>query len=89
MSYMEKYKAEFTEKVRHYSQDEGLRDQEIADLLGCSRATVNRTRRAAGIPTVNLGNRLDKVSVCNRCGVSELIRRHEPRSYACAKCSKK
>ena len=48
------------EEVKRLSQQEGLTDKEIADILGCSRATVNRARQAHNIPKANLENRKDK-----------------------------
>lgn len=89
MSFMERYKFEFAQKVRHYSQEEGLKDHEIAELLGCSRATVNRTRQAEGVPTVNLRNRLDKRCVCQGCRSEYLIRRKERRQKLCPDCAAK
>lgn len=87
MSFMESYKEKFAEQVRHLSQEEGLKDHEIAAALGCSRATVNRTRQQAEIPTVNLRNRKDKACVCLGCRQEYLIRRKERRQKYCPTCA--
>lgn len=78
----------FIKRVEELSQKEGLRDHEIADILGCSRATVNRTRRMYEIPMANLSNRQDKEFMCNYCGVTRFIRRKERRKKRCSECNK-
>ena len=86
MSFIEQFKKEFVEKIIYYSQEEGLKDHEIAEILGCSRATVNRTRQAHGIPTANLRNRKDKKCICEKCGAEYFIRRKERRKKYCPEC---
>ena len=86
MSLIEAFKKEFVEKIETYSQEEGLKDHEISEILGCSRATVNRTRQAYGIPTANLRNRQDKACECEECGKVYNIRRKERRKKYCAEC---
>lgn len=86
MSFVENFKREFIEKIWFYSQEEGYKDGEIADILGCSRATVNRTRHTYNIPTANLRNRMDKECVCDECGKEYMIRRKERRKRVCAEC---
>jgi predicted transcriptional regulator len=88
MSFVEEFKREFIDKVLYYTQEEGLKDHEVADILGCSRATVNRTRQANEIPTANLRNRKDKECVCEDCNVKYLIRRKERRKKSCEVCIK-
>lgn len=83
MSLMDKFREEFIEKVRYYSQEEGLKDHEIAELLGCSRATVNRTRQSEDIATANLSNRKDKLTMCHEHGTEYLIKRRERRTKKC------
>lgn len=74
------------EEVRRLSQEEGLNDQEIADIIGCSRATVNRARRANNIPTANLSNRKDKYYTCTFCGTDVVIPRKERKKRYCDDC---
>lgn len=86
MSFVGDFKRQFIEKVEYYSQEEGLRDHEIADILGCSRATVNRTRQTHNIGTANLRNRKDKKCACEECGKEYMIRRKERRKKICDEC---
>ena len=73
-------------EVRRLSQDEGKTDKEIADILGCSRATVNRARQAHNIPTANLENRKDKQYTCTFCGKVVTIARKERKKRYCDDC---
>lgn len=73
------------EEVRRLSQDEGYRDAEIALLLGVSRMTIIRVRQKYEIPRVNLKNRKDKISYCNKCKTPFIIRRGE-KSRKCPQC---
>lgn len=78
---------EFVAKeIQRLSQDEGLNDGEIADLLKVSRATVNRARQAYEIPRANLDNRKDKEYVCSRCGATVTIARKERKKKYCEAC---
>lgn len=74
------------EKIRYLSQEEGLTDQEIANIIGCSRATVNRARQKYGIPRANRANRKDKSYVCQACQKVVWIRRKERRKRYCDEC---
>lgn len=76
-------------EITRLSQEEGLNDREIADLLGCSRATVNRVRVSTEIPKANLENKKDKTYVCAKCGETVSIRRKERRKLHCDKCAEK
>jgi transcriptional regulator with XRE-family HTH domain len=76
-------------EIRRLSQDEGLRDDEIAKLIGCSRATVNRERSKHNIPTANLANRKDKICTCRVCGREFVIRRKERKPGICTECKQK
>lgn len=91
MSMMSDFKQQFVDKVRELSQEEGLRDHEIAEILGCARATVNRTRKVEGIAMANLSNRKDKKCTCDECGAEYYIRRKERRTKRCKEdiCPKK
>lgn len=74
------------EEIRRLSQEEGFRDAEIALLLGVCRATVNRIRIKNNIPSANLKNRKDKMTYCNRCRKTFIIRRGE-KSRLCSECT--
>jgi transcriptional regulator with XRE-family HTH domain len=74
------------QEIRRLSQEEGLNDQEIAAILGCSRATVNRTRQANNIPTANLENRKDKEYTCTFCNKVVVIARKERKKRYCDDC---
>jgi hypothetical protein len=87
MSLYESFQQVFLDRVRTLSQEQGWKDHEIAIELGCSRATVNRTRQAHDIPTANLSNRQDKECYCESCGKTYTIRRRERRKKRCFECT--
>jgi transcriptional regulator with XRE-family HTH domain len=87
MSLYESFQQVFLDKVRTLSQEDGWKDHEIAEYLGCSRATVNRTRQAHDIPTANLSNRKDKECYCEGCHKVYFIRRKERRKKRCFECT--
>lgn len=74
------------EEVRRLSQQEGYSDKEISAALGCSRATVNRTRNAHNIPLANLRNRKDKSYTCTHCSTIVVIARKERKKRYCPDC---
>lgn len=74
------------EKIKYLSQEEGLNDQEIAEQLGCSRATINRARKQHNIPLANLENRKDKEYVCGHCNETIKIARKERKKRYCPEC---
>lgn len=74
------------ERVWFYSQTEGMYDREIAEILGCHRVTVTRTRVSHNIPRPNFNNRRDKEQVCKRCSQVTLIRRCERKLKHCPHC---
>ncbi|MNQ89164.1 hypothetical protein D3C85_1044620 [compost metagenome] len=73
-------------EIKRLSQEEGKTDKEIADIFGCSRATINRARQTHGIPTANLQNRKDKEYECTFCHKTVVIRRHERKKRYCDDC---
>ena len=75
-------------EIRRLSQEEGLKDGEIAKILGYHRATINEIRKDAGIPTANLDNRRDKSYICAKCGKQVMIRRWEPKKALCEDCER-
>lgn len=74
------------DEIRRLSQEEGFADKEIAGILGCSRATVNRARRTHNIPTANLDNRKDKEYTCTFCEKVVVIARKERKKRYCKEC---
>lgn len=73
-------------EVLRLSQDEGLNDRQIGEIMGCSRTTINRIRNRNNIPRCQSRNRLDKTYVCLNCGAEVTIRRKERRQAFCPKC---
>lgn len=73
-------------EIRRLSQEEGLRDQEIADIIQYHRVTVQRIREKNGIPTYNINKRKDKKELCPQCGKPYYIRREETPGICCPDC---
>jgi len=73
-------------EIRRLSQDEGLKDSEIADIIKYNRVSVQRIRRENDIPTYKKENRMDKEVVCPQCCGHYMIRRHEKAGICCPKC---
>lgn len=76
-------------EIWRLSQEEGLTDGEIAELFGCSRITINRTRKKYNIPRANLKNRKDKQYICASCNQVVTIRRKERKKRYCEECKAK
>lgn len=74
-------------EIRRLSQDEGLRDSEIAEIIKYNRVSIQRIRQDYGIPTYNIENRKDKDCVCPQCGNHYLIRRREKPGICCPTCA--
>lgn len=81
-----RYPRFLVDEVRRLSQEEGLRDKEIAEILGMGYYTVWRIRKLNGIPKANLKMRKDKKYVCKRCGAEYVVRRCERRPRYCEMC---
>lgn len=73
-------------EIRRLSQEEGLKDSEIADIIKYNRVSIQRIRNENGIPTYNKDVRKDKKVICAQCGESYLIRRNEKPGICCPKC---
>ncbi len=73
-------------EIRRLSQDEGLRDSEIAEIIKYNRVSIQRIRQDYGIPTYNIENRKDKDCVCAQCGNHYMIRRREKPGICCPAC---
>lgn len=74
------------DEVRRLSQKEGLKDKEIAEILGMGHYTVWRIRKLYNIPRANLKMRKDKKFVCKKCGAEYTVRRCERRPRYCEVC---
>ena len=74
-------------EIRRLSQEEGLKDIEIADIIKYNRVSVQRIRRENNIPTYNIEKRKDRDVVCPQCGNHYLIRRCEKPGICCPKCA--
>lgn len=77
------------EEIRRLSQEEGLKDCEIADTIQYDRVSIQRIRKAHGIPTYNIKVRKDKKVNCPQCGNQYLIRRNEKPGICCPECEKR
>lgn len=76
-------------EIRRLSQEEGLKDSEIADIIKYNRVSIQRIRNENGIPTYNIENRKDKEVICPQCGNPYLIRRNEKPGVCCPDCTSK
>ena len=74
-------------EVRRLSQEEGLRDAEIAEIIEYNRVSVQKIRKAYGIPTYNKAMRKDKAVVCPNCKSTYYIRRNEEPGICCPACA--
>lgn len=76
-------------QVRELSQEFGLNDRQIAEVLGCERVTITKLRKRHNIPVCNIMNRKDKTYICVMCGRTVAIRRRDRRKALCPECSEK
>jgi len=74
-------------EIKRLSQEEGLKDSEIADIIKYNRVSVQRIRQENNIPTYNKSVRKDKKVICPQCGKSYLIRRCEKPGICCPECA--
>ena len=77
------------EKIRQLSQGEGLKDNEIAEIIKYNRVTVQKIRKAYNIPTYNKDMRKDKAVICPNCKSTYYIRRKEEPGICCPACAVK
>lgn len=73
-------------EIRRLSQEEGLKDSEIADIIKYNRVSVQRIRQENDIPTYNKDVRKDKDVICPQCGNHYMIRRNEKPGICCPQC---
>ena len=74
-------------EIRRLSQEEGLKDSEIADIIKYNRVSIQRIRNEHNIPTYNKDVRKDKKVICPQCGGNYLIPRNEKPGICCPKCA--
>lgn len=74
------------EEITRLSQEEGLRDDEIAKMLGYHRISITRIRNQNNIPKSITQNRKDKEMTCPSCKKKYFIRRSQEFSIACPEC---
>ena len=74
-------------EIRRLSQEEGLKDSEIADIIKYNRVSIQRIRNEHNIPTYNKDVRKDKKVICPQCGGNYLVRRNEKPGICCPKCA--
>lgn len=73
-------------EIRRLSQEEGLRDAEIANIIQYNRVSVQKIRKAYSIPTYKKERRKDKEEICPNCGRQYFIRRCERSKICCPAC---
>ena len=73
-------------EIRRLSQEEGLKDVEIADVIKYNRVSVQRIRNENNIPKYNMDNRKDKKVICPQCCGQYFIRRKENPGICCPEC---
>lgn len=73
-------------EIRRLSQQEGLKDSEIADIIKYNRVSVQRIRQENGIPVYNKAVRKDKKVICPQCCGEYFIRRNEKPGICCPEC---
>lgn len=76
-------------EIRRLSQEEGLKDSEIADIIKYNRVSIQRIRKEHNIPTYNIDNRKDKEVVCPQCCEHYFIKRNEKPGICCPNCMDK
>ena len=53
--------------IIYLTQEEGMKDRELAEYFGVHRTTITRFRSENNIPKANLKMRKDKSYTCDRC----------------------
>lgn len=74
-------------EIRRLSQEEGLKDAEIADIIKYNRVSVQRIRKEYNIPSWNKDVRKDRKVICPQCCGEYLIRRNEKPGICCPECA--
>lgn len=74
------------DEIKRLSQEEGLKDNEIAEIIGYHKVSIARIRKEYGIPKCIMSNRKDKEVVCPLCHKKYFIRRNEKYGIGCPQC---
>lgn len=74
-------------EIKRLSQEEGLKDAEIAEIIQYNRVSVQKIRKEFNIPTYNKNLRKDKAIVCPVCKSTYYIRRNEDPGICCPACA--
>ena len=74
-------------EIRRLSQEEGLNDSEISDIIQYNRVSIQKIRKDNNIPVYNKNMRKDKIAVCPRCKATYYIRRCEEPGICCPACA--
>ncbi len=77
------------EEIRRLSQEEGLKDSEIAKIIQYNRVSVQKIRKNNNIPSYNINVRKDKKEICPNCKKEYYIRRNEKPGICCPECELK
>jgi hypothetical protein len=77
------------EEIRRLSQEEGLKDSEIAEIIQYNRVSVQKIRKNNNIPSYNINVRKDKKEICPNCKKEYYIRRNEKPGICCPECELK
>jgi hypothetical protein len=76
-------------EIKRLSQEEGLNDAEIANIIQYNRVSVQKIRKAYNIPRYNKDIRKDKAVICPICNSTYYIRRNEQPGICCPACASK
>ena len=78
-------------EIRRLSQEEGLRDSEIGDIIGYHRISIQRIREKYNIPIYNIEMRKDCEKKCPMCKKIYYIRRKDKKepNICCPECAEK
>jgi hypothetical protein len=74
------------EEIRKLSQEEGLKDSEIADIIKYNRVSIQKIRKDNNIPSYNINVRKDRKEICPNCNKIYYIRRNEKPGICCPEC---
>jgi hypothetical protein len=74
-------------EIRRLSQEEGLKDSEIANIIQYNSVSVQKIREAYDIPTYKKDMRKDRIEICPVCKCQYYIRRNETPGICCPACA--
>lgn len=74
------------DQITKLSQEEGLNDFEIGEVLGYARGSIQRIRKSNNIGKAIKQNRKDKACKCMKCDLEFFVRRIELEPIYCPDC---